>query len=322
MISMKYTQIRPKLDALAIGCRQYLQKEQISYDPMDNSFNTAKLCIAVSKFMRIEGYDAAEGKSLCLLYQLLIFITITEGQFYHFFNSFPNFYLFSRKRSLPISLAFTFVSIVRRLGLPAILINSRFNVIARVREAFVDVFGPPELAIVDASDGYPESTYSQERQRVTAREMLARTARNIWTAGDVTESGHDHLCITASQRHRAKYTLQYIRLAIGPRPLAAIDQEFLSQAVHHPLDLSLVLRDKLDIKLASDGVGGYENGDTVASCLEIMDRWENQYTKELLKGQDREEGQVVSFFVGQIVRDAQGSVGCIVGWTVRILYAT
>lgn len=289
---------------------------------MDTSFNTAKLCISVSKFMRIEGYDAAEGKSVCFLHQLLRLIVIPEGQFYHFFNSFPNFYLLSRKRSLPISLAFTFVSIVRRLGLPAILINSRSRVIARVREAFVDVFGPPELAIVNANDGYPESTYSQESQRVTAREMLARTARNIWTAIDVTESGHDHLCITASQRHRANYALQYIRTVIGPSPVAAIDQEFLSQAVHHPLDLSLVLRDKLDIKLASDGVGGYENGDTVASCLEIMDRWENQYTKELLKGQDREEGQVVSFFVGQIVRDAQGSVGCIVGWTVRILYAT
>lgn len=255
-----------------------------------------------------------------LLHQQLRFIVIPDGQFYHFFNSFPNFYLFSRKRSLPISLAFIFVSIVRRLGLPAILINSHFRVIARVREAFVDVFGPPELAIVDTSNGFLDSTYSQESQCVTAREMLVRTARNIWTACDVTESGHDHLCITASQRHRASYTLQYIGTVIRPSDIATIDQEFLSQAVHHPLDCSLVLRDKLDLPPASDRVGIYENGDTVDSCLDIIHRWEIQYTEELLKGQDRQGSQVVSFFVGQIVRDAQGSIGCIVGWTVRILY--
>ena len=216
---------------------------------------------------------------------------------------------------LPISLAFIFVSLAKRLGLRAFPVSTPSRVVIWVEGTFVDAFVPPEHAILMTGDRRHADDRSYQGIGVPlAREMLARVGRNIITARDIAgdnQATRDHMC-------RATYAVDCIQSLYEMPANETHLSKFMTLAMQHPLDLPLVITDKLAPILSSDVADRFSVGNSMYALNKPESTDSANDTNLPWMSDLHLRAQISPFFVGQLVVDESNSLGCIIGWTVSL----
>ncbi|KAI5122365.1 hypothetical protein M0805_004122 [Coniferiporia weirii] len=279
--------IMSDVNSIAELCRQHLEKEGISYIPGAEGFDTPKLCIAICAFMRSQGLDRA-----------------SPDQFYDFHNSLPHSFLSDRRRSLPISLVFVFVSIAKRLGLQASPLDVPNCVIAVVRGTIVDVSNAEVHPILRTSEEFNDSIFSVPNQARLTTSLLERAARNIEVAAFHSELGLPSY--SSYEVLQARYMAQCISVFFSDRVASSLRNFFFLRKDFLLLDFELVIRDRLALnslvnseffREVNSEIDRSERG-AVTSAL--MTRAESWYSDRM--------------FIGQLVNAPNGTLCCVVGW--------
>ncbi|KAL5533715.1 hypothetical protein ACEPAG_175 [Sanghuangporus baumii] len=285
-------EIMARIDSLNELCKEYLDEKGICYDPDLEEFNIKKLCNAVCSFMRSRSFSRAGQMS-----------------FYDFRNSVPHLFLTTSTRSLPISLVFIFVGILKRFGLEASPLNTPNCVTALVRDTLVNVTRMPweqdaTLGVVENSEELKRVFGAPYQASLTAQ-LLDRAARNITIAGAV-EFGNDLDEPNYADRQgevvflwlQTKY-LADVLFAVFPGEPIENRIKSIIPAAHprlFPLDMKLIIQDKL-----------------LPHCTfhpqALVEKKDDTYTGEVPESAPVPE-QLNDIFVGQIIQGMQ----CVIGW--------
>ncbi|KAL5519472.1 hypothetical protein ACEPAH_1155 [Sanghuangporus vaninii] len=286
-------EIMARIDGLTKLCKEYLDEKGICYAPDMEEFNIKKLCNSVCSFMRSRSFSRAGQMS-----------------FYDFRNSIPHLFLTTSTRSLPISLVFIFVGIMKRFGLEVSPLNTPNCVTALVRDTLVNVTRMPweQDATLGVVQNYEElkRVFGAPYQASLTAQLLDRVARNITIAGavefgnDLDEPNYaDRLGEDVFLWLQAKY-LSEVLLAVFPGEPVENRIKSIVPAAHlrlFPLDMKLIIQDKL-----------------LPRCTfrhQALLQKDDVYAKEVPESAPVPE-ELNDIFVGQIVRGMQ----CVIGWKV------
>ena len=210
--------------------------------------------------MRSRGYDKSDGTQSFHFsaHFKRIHIEVHSGtSFANLYNNFPHHFLTTHRRSLPLSLVCIFVSISRRLGLPATPINSIGRVTAYLDGVVVDVYDSATNAIVMENTAHPvpmaimQGEYAAgEMASVTTVSMLLRSGRNIMNS--LSECAHtwaDQTSPSSGQGNRfervlAEYASDGIFASLSSDCMPVLHPIAESMQSWFPLDFELVVRDR------------------------------------------------------------------------------
>ena len=236
-----------------------------------------------------------------------------DASFYDFRNSLPHLFLTTSTRSLPISLVYVFVGILKRFGIEVSPMNTPGCVTALVRDTLVDVTRSELEHGRDAVLGVMDyevikTVYDARYQATLSAQLLTRAAMNIILAGKAefgSNSDAVHLENVRGDHFlmwlRTKYLIQVLQYVFTERSPVEIFRSTSDVLMRHtwlfPLDMSLVVEDVLHPALPHLASSTCEGDDHV---------------REVPKD-DRISEQLNSIFVGRIVH---GGSRCIVGWKV------
>ncbi|KAH6916986.1 hypothetical protein BKA70DRAFT_1382030 [Coprinopsis sp. MPI-PUGE-AT-0042] len=293
--------IMETLSSLSERCKDFLGSRGRVLDPESASYDLPSLCREIYLYMQSEGMTLASG----LQYQQLM-------------NKFPHTYLSTHKPTIPLSLAHTFCSIAKRVGIRALPINFPGRVLIEVSHPKKDI--DPPLILNPSASQENRFVLNERSDWVTDSEfpfpvfpgphdgmftpshgvgpMLTRTSYNILNAmrdgtSTVMQKSASVLC----------------SMCIG---LLTSDDAMIIQSLFAMLDLS-----PLDSHILYKTLLPSIKGDALQYQL-LRERCSDAFRQEQLDTLDlkrRVEGQSPEFFVGMGIRHAKFDYqGVIYGW--------
>ncbi|KAH8110622.1 hypothetical protein DFH11DRAFT_1514034 [Phellopilus nigrolimitatus] len=299
-------EILKNINSIADLCRENLEEEGVPYVPGTKGFDTPKLCIAICAFMRSQGFDQGE-----------------QNQFYDIRNSLPHLFISTQRRSLPLSLVFIFVTIAKRLGLPASALDTPGRVLALVRGTFVDVYGSKTRAILNSSEDFGDTQFTPHVQATLTASLLGRVARNISVA-----LAQPDLLISDETRHvylQARFLASCLSTLFGTNVTDDFFGRGMVESLLFPLDLELVVRDRLipNSRIGPRGVSE-EFCDGTSATIDVR---ESEIAAAVPQKSRASVKIVDCLFVGQIIMFSRnGCLGCVVEWertrNNKYLYST
>lgn len=238
---------------------------------------------------------------------LMIQVTL-EGQFHDVMNQFPHTYTTTHKKSIPLSLVHVFVSISRRLGIPASPVNFPGTVLARVPSLSVEE-NPVivNLFATDVERSIVESHNASSLSPCGSFPMLLRASRNILSS---FRTSPDTTGYTAQASMSAATTIQL---------LSGLDEQLITPMFFNidalPTDYATLFLDKLAPNVTNRCRMLLEN-----HCNHLLDlettAAEVTHCRSIYK-----TTRPIKYFVGMVFKHIQNEyIGCITGWDVRIYF--
>lgn len=228
----------------------------------------------------------------------------TADDFYGHQNSFPHFFLRTHKRTIPISLVCIFVAIARRLGLPAIPLNTPGRVLAYLLGTHVDVTEIEGRQIMANDIALQQFTDDGASDRQRAATMLVRASANIYATvrrSIEVEEEQNHIMMSRHEEITCLYAATYVyaMCAGDSSRLLAFVRTCLDDVHWHPFDAPLLLNN-----FFGDGVLQFHGMHTGDASVQT----EEDQRKALFHPAQ---------FVGQIVYNSHTTtIGCIISWEV------
>ncbi|KAH7345414.1 hypothetical protein B0J17DRAFT_639794 [Rhizoctonia solani] len=294
-------------DNLARACGQHLESIGISTDPRSPDFDLEAFSVGVCNWMVRQGFKKADG-----------------DHYYDLMNHFPHRFMTTNRRTLPMSLVYTFVAIVTRLGLRASPVGFPGHVHAWIAlpdsgpkwedgSLAVDVFGSQEAPILSKETlmtklqelGVPESQQRSLIAPAPASEMVFRAANNILHSVTRVQNQMD-LSVSPETRAAALYASATAFLIA--RPEAADASRFIGGIMsvvkeYFPLDTEPVLSRALGQLLTRD-----PHQSVGFQLRHSVNRLKQDYTEVNGRGP-------VQWWVGLVFRHRKfGYMGLVTGW--------
>jgi F-box protein 21 len=181
-------------DELIRGCREYLMRQQIPFDPQEAGYDNTKVSQLICAFMQSVGFGHCQREAVMAQASFQSYLNL-GSDYSNPLVHLPHSYLTTHKRTIPISLVHIFVTIARGLGLQASPIPFPHRVLAHVaapnpneKDIYVDVFDAAilsaegELTVLMAANGIAPVDMTAYITPCGAREMLLRSARNMMSS--------------------------------------------------------------------------------------------------------------------------------------------
>ena len=222
-----------------------------------------------------------------------------------------------------MSLIYIFIALARRLGLDAAPVEAPYRVLAHIaspieceQSVYIDVYqqiivSPAELRfrLADRDFGVNLGGIAPSIAPSNGRAMLLRTTRNIFASFSINE----HTQGTYHEQQLCQYAAACASLMVSGSARRLNEHIYSRIDEVHPLDLSVVLRDKMVPAI---------NDFTLSETLNAF------YSRKGLERGKRKIGMLdevekrrsdcdARYFVGQIVKHTRFRyIGCILSWTV------
>lgn len=244
----------------------------------------------------------------------------------------PHVFLTTARQTLPLSLVFIYVGIVRRLGLEASALNTPGTVTALIHDTAVDVAHSHLHPILDRIDHeYVKHMFGISYQTSLTYQLLLRAAANIEHGRiPIINPGLGSLSLVTNGSENQDYFtgIKALYMAWVISCLNGVDQgsdasgslAMILKSGLFPLDRELVVRDKLlgesldPLSSINSRLLGRHFGEEVLSAPDIDEGSQSTVEVNTSEITDR-------FFVGQLFLAVGASeydsvIRCIVGWKV------
>ncbi|KAJ1311868.1 hypothetical protein OPQ81_010327 [Rhizoctonia solani] len=307
LMGANVAEIGHNYDNLARACGQHLESVGISTDPRSPEFDLKAFSVGVCNWMTSQGFKKANN-----------------DHYYDLMNHFPHKFITTNRRTLPMSLVYTFVAIVTRLGLCASPVGFPGHVHAWItipdsephrenRSLAVDVFHSDKEPFLEdqvlrerlQSLGVPEEQWEDLVRPAEAAEMVFRAANNILHSVTRVQNQVD-LAISPETRAGALYASATTFLLA--RPEAADASRFIGGIMsvvkeYFPLDTEPVLSRTLAELLTRD-----PHQSIGFQLRHVVARLKQEYIEINGRGE-------VKWWVGLVFRHAKfGYMGLVTGW--------
>ncbi|CAE6512900.1 unnamed protein product [Rhizoctonia solani] len=307
LMGVNVAEISHNYDNLARACGQHLDSVGISTSPQSPGFDLEAFSLGVCRWMASQGFKKANG-----------------DHYYDLMNHFPHKFMTTHRRTLPMSLVYTFVAIVTRLGLRASPVGFPGHVHAWIAlpdsgpgweegSLAVDVFKSDEAPFLDKEMmrenlqalGIPEAQRESLIGPAYAEEMVFRAANNVLHSVTRVQNQMD-LSVSPETRAAALYASATTFLIA--RPEAADVSRFIGGIMsvvkeYFPLDTEPVLARALCQRLTRDphlSVG--------FQLRHVVDRLKQDFVEVNGRGP-------VQWWVGLVFRHRKfGYMGLVTGW--------
>ncbi|CAE6476624.1 unnamed protein product [Rhizoctonia solani] len=309
LMGANVAEIGHNYDNLARACGRHLESIGIITDPRSYEFDLEAFSVGVCNWMASQGFKKAHG-----------------DHYYDLMNHFPHKFMTSNRRTLPMSLVYTFVAIVTRLGLRASPVGFPGHVHAWIAlpdsgpewedgSLAVDVFRSQEEAILTQETlmtklealGVPESQRRSLIAPSPAADMVFRAANNILhSVTSVRVQNTMDLSVSPETRAAALYASATSFLIA--RPEAADASRFIGGIMsvvkeYFPLDTEPVLSRALGQLLTRD-----PHQSIGFQLRHVVDRLKQEFIEVNGRGP-------VQWWVGLVFRHRKfGYMGLVTGW--------
>ncbi|CUA68580.1 F-box only protein 21 [Mus musculus] [Rhizoctonia solani] len=307
LMGANVAEIAHNYDNLARACGLHLESIGVSTDPQSPGFDLKAFSIGVCNWMASQGFKKANN-----------------DHYYDLMNHFPHKFMTTHRRTLPMSLVYTFVAIVTRLGLRASPVGFPGHVHAWIAlpdsgprwedgSLAVDVFRSDETPLLSNGTlrdklqvlGIPEAQTGSLMGPAHASEMVFRAANNILHSVTRVQNQMD-LSVSPETRAAALYASATTFLVA--RPEAADASRFIGGIMsvvkeYFPLDTEPVLARALCERLTRD-----PHQSVGFQLRHVVDRLKQGFVEVNGRGS-------VQWWVGLVFRHRKfGYMGLVTGW--------
>ncbi|KAF8741749.1 Hemimethylated DNA-binding protein YccV like, partial [Rhizoctonia solani] len=309
LMGANVAEISHNYDNLARACGQHLESVGISTDPQNSTFDLKAFSVGVCNWMADQGFKRAAGE-----------------HYYDLMGHFPHKFMTTNRRTLPMSLVYTFVALVTRLGLRASPVGFPGHVHAwialpdsgsdwEVGSLAVDVFNADKEPFLSEEIlreklrelGVPEGQRKALMGPAEASEMVFRAANNILHSVTSVRVQHRMDTLVSSETRAAALYASATTFLIA-RPEAADASRFIGGIMsvvkeYFPLDTEPVLARALCGLLMRD-----PHQSIGFQLRHVVDRLKQEHI--VMKGRGS-----VQWWVGLVFRHRKfGYIGLVLGW--------
>ncbi|KAI0719980.1 hypothetical protein C8T65DRAFT_706004 [Cerioporus squamosus] len=302
------SQVTQQLEELTARCRGRLLFEGLELDHTHFGYDLLKLVLAIRNFIHDEGFAVGTGR-----------------EFYHPFNQFPHYFLGpGRRRTIPMSIIYTFCAICRRIGIQAAPTNTPRKVLCHITSPdprsgniLLDlcstdppvVFSSTDLSVMLREAGLPDSFPADAVSPASLPTLLARVINNIFASMAGLADLDQYDLPPAHTPFRAEYAVTMTFAAVNAGQIHLVPKV----ADDCPLDTQIVLLNGLVPHIASEN-----QRQRFIADLESGVSGESRYK---IRQQPRQRPQHMEeyAFVGRVLSTpGAGKLECIVvvGWEI------